>query len=182
MRENRARLVARVGLIGVMATLGALVLTGCAGVQTQPPTAGPGAATQAASTGAMTASGSSMKMDKTPDPTVQKCSACITGKEPTPTAGTVEDVSGAQVVHVGIVGGYFTPNRFKVKAGTPVKVVFKVDGKPASGCVSKPTFKSLNKTVTVTQGEQTLELGALTPGTYEFGCAMGANKGSIVVQ
>jgi plastocyanin domain-containing protein len=116
------------------------------------------------------------------DANSQGCAACTTGEEPAPAVGTVETVDGAQVVTVGIVEGYYTPNQFTVKSGEPVKVVFKVEGKPAKACVSKPTFKSLDKTVTVKEGEEVIELGALAPGTYEFSCAMGANKGTITVE
>ena len=156
----------------IVVTLGlfAASLSGCAKPAAQ------GAATSGAP--AKTAA----KMDKKIDPNYQQCTACLTGKEPTATVGTVKTVAGAQVVRISIVGGYYSPNQFKVKAGMPVRVVFAVDGKPVKGCVSKPTFKSLNKTVTVTQGEQALDLGTLSPGTYEFSCAMGSDVGRIVVQ
>jgi uncharacterized cupredoxin-like copper-binding protein len=152
------------------AALFAIALGGCAW------TATPGAVASG------TPANPATKMDKTIDPNYQQCTACITSKEPTPTVGTVAVMDGTQVVRISIVGGYYSPNQFTVKAGMPVRAVFKVDGKPAKGCVSKPTFKSLNKTVTVTQGEQVLDLGVLSPGTYEFSCAMGADVGRIVAE
>jgi len=127
---------------------------------------------------AMDKAGESMASDEN----AQGCSACSKGVEPAPAVGTAEVVDGTQVVTVGIVEGYFTPNQFTVESGKPVKVVFKVEGKPAKACVSKPMFESLGKTVTVTEGEKTIELGMLKPGTYGFSCGMGANKGSITVQ
>jgi plastocyanin domain-containing protein len=116
------------------------------------------------------------------DTNSQGCSACTTGKEPAPAEGTVETVSGNQVATVGIVDGYYTPNRFVAKSGVPVQVVFKVEGKPAKACVSKPQFKSLGKSTSLTEGTKTLDLGVLSPGTYEFTCGMGANKGTITVE
>jgi hypothetical protein len=185
MRDHlRSERACRALVAGVLVCLTALFVAGCSAA-TGPSSElkMPGAAGSGAGSGAQMASNStSSKMGMKADPNAQTCAACNTGKEPTLTVGTTENVGGTQVVRVGIVGGYYSPNEFTVKAGAPVKVVFKVDGKPAKGCVSKPTFKSLNKTVTVTRGEQTLDLGALSPGTYEFTCAMGANKGRIVVQ
>jgi hypothetical protein len=145
-----------------------VALTGCS----QPPT------TSGAAEMPMAASTESMESDTNS----QGCSACTTGEEPAPAVGTVEMVDGAQVVTVGIVDGYYTPNQFTAKADAPIKVVFKVEGKPAKACVSKPTFKSLDKTVAVTSGEKSLDLGMLAAGTYEFSCAMGANKGTITVE
>jgi len=147
------------------------------------------AAEPAAEQGAMQASADAEKKPMEPasesmesDADSQGCSACTTGKEPEPVEGSAEMVDGVQVVTVKIVDGYFTPNRFTVKAGVPVKAVFKVEGKRAKACVSKPTFKALGKTVTVNEGEKAIELGVLAPGVHEFSCAMGGNKGSITVQ
>ena len=38
--------------------------------------------------------------------------------------GETKMVDGIQVLDVGLVGGYYRPNRFTVQAGVPVKVVF----------------------------------------------------------
>jgi len=116
------------------------------------------------------------------DANSQGCSACSKGVEPAPAVGAAEVVDGTQVVTVGIVDGYYTPNQFTVESGKPVEVVFRVEGKPAKACVSKPQFEKLGKTVTLTEGEKSIDLGMLEPGTYEFTCGMGANKGSITVQ
>ena len=138
--------------------------------------------TMQASTSTSMGSGGAMADDDKPDPNAQTCSVCGGAKAAAPTTGTVEMSGGKQVVTVAIKDGSFSPNRFVAKAGTPTTVVFKVDGKPAKGCLSNPTFKSLNKSVNVTTGEKSIDLGSLTPGTYEFTCAMGMNMGQIVVE
>jgi len=176
MRGTRTSSIARTVLLGLLLLgLAAFALAGC----TQSPTGGEAASTKPAD--ATQAKDSSMGGMESDDYS-QGCSACTTGEEPAPATGDVETIDGAQVVTVGIVEGYYTPNQFSVKAVTPVKVVFKVEGKPAKACVSKPTFKSLDKMVMVTTGEKSLELGVLEPGSYEFSCGMGSNKGTITVQ
>ena len=109
-----------------------------------------------------------------------ECAACG-GKGMAPMVeGSVKTSNGAQVADVGIKNGYYSPNVFTAKAGVPTKVVF--TGK-ATDCLASPTFKSLNKTVNIEKtGSGTIDLGALAPGTYEFGCSMGMVGGKIVVQ
>ncbi len=123
-----------------------------------------------------------MAKDSKADPNSQKCAACSGGQSAAAADGTVATADGKQAISVSIKDGSYTPNRFVAKAGMPTGVVFRVDGKPAMGCLSNPTFKSLNKTINVTSGEKSLDLGTLAPGTYEFTCAMGMNAGKIVVQ
>jgi len=143
----------------------------------------PGTASSGAGSGAQMASNgtSSAKMGA-PDPNAQMCLSCSQHVKPTPTSGTTEASAGKQVVNISIKGGTYAPNRFVAKAGTPVTVVFTVDGKPAKGCLSKPTFKNLNKSLEVTSGVKSIDLGVLAPGTYPFTCSMGMNEGQIVVQ
>jgi len=116
------------------------------------------------------------------DPNAQNCAACTEGKVAVPKTGMVETVDGKQVLRVSIKDGTYLPNRFTVKSGMPVMVSFTVEGKPATGCVSKPTFKQLAKTLTVTSGTKSIDLGTLEPGTYDFTCAMGRPVGQIVVE
>jgi len=176
MRGTRTITKARSALIALLLLgLAAALVTGCT-----PPAESSGGMDAPASE-AQQASNTPMEGMES-DADSQGCSACTTGEEPAPAAGTSEVVDGAQVVTVGIVEGYYTPNQFTVKSDMPVKAVFKVEGKPAKACVSKPTFKSLNKTVTVTEGEAAIDLGMLEPGTYEFSCGMGANVGTVTVE
>ena len=116
------------------------------------------------------------------DPNAQNCISCTAGKMAPVVSGTVKVANGVQVIDVAIKDGTYTPNRFTAKAGMPINVVFTVVGKPATDCLANPTMKSLNKTLNITTGTKTLELGTVAPGTYEFTCSMGMNVGKIVVQ
>lgn len=111
---------------------------------------------------------------------VQVCAVCNKKGMPPKTVGTAVEENGTQVLDVGFVNGYYSPNTFTVKAGMPIKVVF--TGK-AKGCLAKPQFASLNKKADVTKtGSATIDLGTLKTGTYTFTCAMGMNAGTITVE
>jgi hypothetical protein len=179
---NSTTIVKSVALLSLVALL-AVFAAGCSmGAQSNSQMKSEGAKTMPASTNSSMGSGGAMASDDKPDPNAQTCASCGGGQPATPTKGTVESVDGKQVMTVSIKDGTFTPNRFVAKAGIPTTVVFKVDGKPAKGCLSNPTFKSLNKTISISSGEKSLDLGSLAPGTYEFTCAMGMNMGQIVVE
>jgi maltose-binding protein MalE len=122
----------------------------------------------------------SMKGSSTASPDAQACSACA-GKGMAPmVVGTVATMNGMQIVDIGVKNGYYSPNQFEAKAGVPIKVVFSGQAK---GCLAKPQFKSLGKGADfTTAGSAAIELGALTPGTYEFACGMGMTGGKIVVK
>jgi opacity protein-like surface antigen len=179
VRQTRRYVRSTLLLVCAVSLLAGLA-AGCASVQMQSETAKSAAMNAKSVAAGQSGSGSMQGMAS--DANSQGCSACTTGKERTPAEGTVETVNGTQVATVGIVDGYYTPNRFVAKSGMPMQVVFKVKGKPAKACVSKPKFKSLGKATSITEGEKTIDLGVLSPGTYEFTCGMGANKGTITVE
>jgi plastocyanin len=165
--------VRRATLAAVALAAVVLVLAGCSFAGTQ------GSATTRTMprpTAQSTASGST---GATSD--VQTCAQCDGGKGAPPVVvGQAITQGGAQVVNVGFVNGYYSPNAFTVKAGTPVQVVFA--GK-AAGCLAHPQFASLGKKADVTAtGSGTIELGTLKPGVYKFTCAMGMNAGTITVR
>jgi plastocyanin domain-containing protein len=111
---------------------------------------------------------------------VQTCGQCGGKGAPSKVVGTAVTQSGVQVVSIGFVNGYYSPNTFTVKAGMPVQVVFTGSAK---GCLAKPQFASLGKKADVSvTGSATIDLGALKPGVYKFTCAMGMNAGTITVQ
>jgi hypothetical protein len=113
------------------------------------------------------------------DADVETCGACATKSKAPVVLGTPATENGVQIVNVGLVSGFYSPNHFTVKSGVPVTVRF--SGK-AKGCLGHPVFKSLGKKVDLTSGSATINLGMLKPGTYEFSCSMGMGAGSIVVQ
>ena len=177
---NGSTLGSRIGQAALAATLlvGSLaLLTGCASsgagkmaAQTSPP---------AAST-MPNAKMASSATNSSSDPSVQACANCA-GKGMAPMVkGTAVDENGVQVIKIGVVNGYYSPNDFMVKAGAPVKVVF--TGK-AKGCLAKPQFKALGKKADfTTSGTATIDLGTVNAGTYDFACGMGMTGGKIVAQ
>ena len=111
----------------------------------------------------------------------QTCSSCWRDKGApalaVPGETSVED--GVQVLRVGLVDGYYRPNRFTVQAGVPVKVVFTGW---AEDCLGQPEFPELGLKGDLSSGEAVFPLGGLEPGTYTFTCAMGVNEGKITVE
>ena len=132
---------------------------------------------------ATAASGMSMASAEgsgTTDPDAQACADCA-GKGMAPMVdGTVETKDGVQVIAVGVKDGYYSPNQFRAKAGTPINVVFTGN---TTGCLGKPKFATLDKSADFNDsGTATIELGALAPGTYEFACGMDMVGGKIIVE
>jgi hypothetical protein len=110
----------------------------------------------------------------------QICASCWGDGAPDPQvtgAAVVED--GVQVLKVGLVGGYYQPNRFTVQAGLPVTVVF--TGR-AEGCLAAPEFPDLGVKADRSSGSATATLGRLEPGKYSFTSSMGVNEGTITVE
>ncbi len=118
-----------------------------------------------------------------PSPTgsPQSCTSCWVDKgAPSPDfPGETTVVDGVQVLNVGLVGGYYRPNRFTVQAGVPVKVVFTGY---AQDCLGQPEFPELGLKGDMSSGQAVFPLGELEPGTYEFTCSMGVNEGEITAE
>ena len=179
----------RIAIATVIAAV-AFAVTGCTEAkQTSPGAKAKTATTVPASTAKPASSMTSDADMPMPDSSKQMCASCSDKKKPVPTTGEVESLNGKQVINVSIKNGTYLPNRFVAEAGKPITVVFTVEGKPAMGCVSKPTFsgdklnrEALSKSLSITSGTKSVDLGALDPGTYEFACSMGMNVGQIVVQ
>lgn len=113
------------------------------------------------------------------DPTAQSCAGCSTKSKAPVVVGTPTDENGVQVLNIGVLGGFYSPNHFTVKADVPVTARF--SGK-AKGCLGHPVFSSLGKKADLTRGDATVNLGVLKPGTYKFSCSMGMGAGTIDVQ
>ena len=115
-----------------------------------------------------------------PSPEAQICTSCWAGDTPDPrVAGETVVANGVQVLEVGLVGGYYSPNVFTVQAGLPVSVVFTGS---AEGCLAHPEFPELRVKADMSSGKATVDLGRLSPGTYSFTCSMGVNEGKITVR
>lgn len=112
----------------------------------------------------------------------QSCSSCWIdkGAPAPPYPGETTMVEGVQLLNVGLVDGYYRPNRFTVQAGVPVKVVFTGF---AQDCLGQPEFPELGlKGDLSATGQAVFPLGELEPGTYEFTCSMGVNEGEITAE
>ena len=110
----------------------------------------------------------------------QVCAACWGDGSPQPkVAGKATEENGVQVLTVGLVGGWYEPNLFTVKADLPVTVVF--TGR-AEGCLAEPEFPELGIKADLSSGAATVPLGRLKHGTYTFTCSMGVNEGRITVE
>lgn len=135
----------------------------------------------AAPTGSSTVAAATPSSEATaPAADAQLCAECGGLGAPPEVVGDAVQIEGAQLLKVSVKDGYYSPNTFTVKTGTPVTIEFIGSAK---GCVAKPKFADLGKSVDITGvGRGTIDLGALPAGTYHFTCGMGANQGTITVE
>lgn len=88
-------------------------------------------------------------------------------------------VGGPQVVRI-MVRGTYDPSRIEVRAGRPVRLVFRRE--EVEGCsetVLIPEWGIAHRLPAYQDTE--VEFTPRTPGEYEFTCGMGMLRGSIVV-
>ena len=94
-------------------------------------------------------------------------------------AANVAD-GGRQDVTIIVRGGY-EPSTIRVKAGTPVRLVF--DRQETSGCSEEVVFPDFGVRKYLPANEQTvLELTPTRPGTYEFTCGMSMLRGKLIAE
>jgi plastocyanin domain-containing protein len=80
---------------------------------------------------------------------------------------------------VRVRGGY-EPRVIHVRAGVPVRLIFLRE--ETASCSEQVVFPDFGKSAMLPPGRKvTVELAACAPGTYEFSCAMGILRGSLVV-
>ena len=132
------------------------------------------------SVGSATASGVPVAVASPTGPP-QTCSSCWVdkGAPAPPFSGETVMLDGVQVLNVGLVEGYYRPNRFTVQAGVPVKVVFTGW---AQDCLGQPEFPELGLKGDLSNGQAVFPLGELEPGAYTFTCSMGVNEGVITAE
>lgn len=88
-------------------------------------------------------------------------------------------VDGVQVVKMNVVARGYSPNRFTVRAGLPVR--WEVTGVNTYGCQALLQLPDFGITEFVKQGLNTVEFTPREPGQYAFHCAMGMYTGSFTV-
>jgi plastocyanin domain-containing protein len=102
----------------------------------------------------------------------------VAGREPVMVAPASSD--GVQQVAIEVEGGY-SPSAIRVRRGTPVRLVF--DRKETSSCSEELVIGSLGIRRYLKPFEKTtVDLPALSPGTYDFTCGMGMLHGRLVVE
>ena len=112
---------------------------------------------------------------------VQSCASCwLDNGSPSPDfPGEAVIEGGVQILRVGLVEGYYRPNRFVVNTDLPVTVIFTGW---AEDCLGEPEFPELGVKGNLSKGTLTLALGRLKPGTYTWTCSMGVNEGRITAK
>jgi len=107
------------------------------------------------------------------------CACCGTqNPDAAGTTGTARLSEGIQEAYIEVNGGYI-PETLTVKAGVPLRLTF---SKGTSSCDSIIVLPFINQQIDVSAGEQTVEIPALAPGTYEYYCGMKMLYGRIVAE
>jgi sulfite exporter TauE/SafE len=87
--------------------------------------------------------------------------------------------NGVQVVKMVENSRGYSPNKFTIKKGVPVKWV--IDAQAPNSCASSLVVSSLNIRKTLKAGENIIEFTPTETGRIPFSCAMGMYKGSFEV-
>ncbi len=88
-------------------------------------------------------------------------------------------VDGVQVVKMDVVARGYSPNRFTIRAGVPVR--WEINGVNTYGCQSVLQFPALDVTKYIKPGANVIEFTAQGEGELPFHCAMGMYTGSFTV-
>lgn len=92
-------------------------------------------------------------------------------------AATTADGAPSEVV-ITVDGGY-SPALVRVKAGSPVRLVF--DRKDTSSCSEEVVFPDFGIRKFLPTGKRTpIEITPAKPGRYEFMCGMSMLRGTVV--
>lgn len=87
---------------------------------------------------------------------------------------------GMQEVTIGVHGGY-EPSQVRVKAGTPVRLVF--DRQETSSCSEEIVIPEFGiRRFLPAFAKTAVEITPRQPGNYEFTCGMGMLHGRLIVE
>ena len=89
------------------------------------------------------------------------------------------DSDGYQVINMEVNRYGWTPDRFVLKKGIPVK--WKIDGKEINGCNNAIQVPKLGLEFDVKQGQQTIEFTPTEEGVISWSCWMGMIPGTFIV-
>ena len=96
------------------------------------------------------------------------------------TAQTAAVRGGVQEVDIEVKGGY-SPDLVKVKAGTPVRLIF--DRQDNSGCTERVVFPDFNVGRSLAAFAKTpIEFTPTEPGEYAWACGMNMLHGKVIVE
>lgn len=84
-----------------------------------------------------------------------------------------------QIVSMRVAYGAFTPNRFILKRGVPVR--WEIEGVDVTGCADTIVAPTLGITQSLVQGKNLIRFTPSRSGTVPFSCAMGMIRGSFQV-
>jgi plastocyanin domain-containing protein len=95
--------------------------------------------------------------------------------------GTVAGITsdGTQEAFIVVKGGY-SPDTIRVKAGTPVRLVF--NRQESDPCSERVVLDDFGVSADLPQGSSVpVAFTPTDPGSYEFACQMGMLRGRILV-
>jgi len=90
-----------------------------------------------------------------------------------------KEENGVQIVRMDQTAGGYSPNKFTVTAGVPVKWI--VTSKDPNSCASSIVSSKLNVRQSLHPGENIIEFTPKEVGTIKFSCSMGMYTGSFTV-
>jgi plastocyanin domain-containing protein len=95
-------------------------------------------------------------------------------------AAAVEGRGGVQEVTIAVHGGY-DPSNVRVRAGTPVRLVF--DRQETSSCSEEIVFPAFGVRKFLPAFQKTVvEVTPAAPGRYEFTCGMSMLRGTLTAE
>ena len=98
---------------------------------------------------------------------------------PKPTAEAMA-AAGVQEVKVAVRGGY-SPNRIRVRAGTPVRIVF--NRQESGECTSRVVFAAFGVSADLpAYTETSVQLPAMAPGEHAVACGMNMIHGVVLAE
>jgi uncharacterized protein len=97
----------------------------------------------------------------------------------TKTSGAVQKQT-EQIITMDVDYNGFTPNRFELKKGVPVKWI--INGNKISGCTNKIIVPDYNISKKLIPGKNTVKFTPTQTGTVSFSCWMGMVRGSFIIK
>lgn len=91
----------------------------------------------------------------------------------------VQMVDGVQVVKMDVVARGYSPNRFTIQSGIPVR--WEINGVNTYGCQSILQFPAIDVTKYIKPGINVIDFTAQGTGQLPFHCAMGMYSGSFTI-